>query len=142
MINFLYYLGLIFLIIYILSPFDLHPLFLDDLIASAILFYLLYKHSRQKRQRDFSYSRSGEKQENDTTFRSDLDLEEAYRLLGVDPDASWEEVKRAYKEKITKTHPDKVSHLSEELQEKAKELTLKLNRALDIIKGSKMGHGG
>ena len=31
-------------------------------------------------------------------------------------------------------HPDKVSHLSEELQETAKELTLKLNEAYDLIK--------
>ncbi len=58
-------------------------------------------------------------------------------MLGVDPNASWEEINKAYKEKISKSHPDKVSHLSEELQEKARELTLKLNQALDIIKRSR-----
>jgi DnaJ-domain-containing protein 1 len=129
---------LIILIIYILSPLDLHPLFLDDLIASGILFYLLYKNAKQKRQRDYfySYTRSKESKKNETDIH--LDLEEAYKVLGLNPNASWEEVKRAYKEKIAKSHPDKVSHLSEELQEKAKELTLKLNKALDIIKRNKM----
>jgi DnaJ-class molecular chaperone len=54
--------------------------------------------------------------------------------LGVNPDASWEEVQKAYKEKIAKSHPDKVAHLSDELQNKAKELTLQLNKAIDIIR--------
>ncbi len=44
---------------------------------------------------------------------------------------------KAYKNKMTKSHPDKVSHLSEELQEKARELTLRINQAIDIIKQHK-----
>ncbi len=80
----------------------------------------------------YSISRSqGSKKEE---YNADLDLEEAYGLLGLNPDASWEEVQKAYKEKIAKSHPDKVAHLSEELQEKAKELTLKLNNAIDVIR--------
>ncbi len=59
--------------------------------------------------------------------------------MGVNPDASWEEVQKAYKDKIAKSHPDKVAHLSEELQNKAKELTLKLNQAIDIIRRHKNG---
>jgi DnaJ like chaperone protein len=57
--------------------------------------------------------------------------------LGLNPDASWEEAQKAYKEKIVKSHPDKVAHLSEELQKKAKGLTLQLNKAIDIIKSYK-----
>jgi DnaJ-domain-containing protein 1 len=45
-----------------------------------------------------------------------------------------DEISRAYKEKMIKSHPDKVSHLSKELQEKAKELTMELNAAIDLIK--------
>ena len=51
--------------------------------------------------------------------------------------ASLEDVNKAYREKMTKCHPDKVSHLSEELQEKARELALDLNQAYDLIKKHK-----
>lgn len=139
MANLIYYLLLGILIVYILSPLDAHPLFLDDLIASGILFYLLYKNAKQKKQQQqyhsSSHSRSGGNETNKS--HGPLTLEEAYRLLGADSGMAWEEINKAYKEKMRKSHPDKVSHLSEELQEKAKEIALNLNEALEIIKRSK-----
>ncbi|MCH7559422.1 MAG: DnaJ domain-containing protein [Planctomycetes bacterium] len=68
-----------------------------------------------------------------------MGLEEAHSLLHINPDAPWGEVQKAYKERMAKSHPDKVSHLSEELQEKAKELALKINKAFNIIKSYKKG---
>jgi DnaJ-domain-containing protein 1 len=50
-------------------------------------------------------------------------------------------VQKAYKDKMAKSHPDKVAHLSEELQKKAKELTLEINKAYNIIKSHKGGRG-
>lgn len=139
MTNFMFYFWLILLIVYILSPFDLHPHLFDDLVALGALYYLWYRYAKKKRQKDYSYtytySQSRENKQN--VAGGTFDLEEAYKLLGVSPDTTWSEVKRAYKTKIAKSHPDKVSHLSEELQEKAKELTLKLNTAFDMIKLSK-----
>ncbi len=134
MTNFIYYFWLILLAIYIISPFDAHPLFLDDLIASGVLFYLLYKREKQKRQRNYSYFHNQSQESKKTESESPLSLEDAYRLLGVKHDNSWDEINKAYKEKMVKSHPDKVNHLSEELQEKAKEITLNLNNAIDIIK--------
>ena len=64
-------------------------------------------------------------------------MEEAYKKLGVRPGSSMDEIARAYKEKMKMSHPDKVTHLSEELQDKAKELTLKLNEAYELIKKNK-----
>lgn len=61
-------------------------------------------------------------------------VEKAYRIIGVSPEHSWEEIKRAHKNKLAKCHPDKVSHLSEELQERAVELTLELNNAFSVLK--------
>lgn len=136
MANLIYYLLLIILIIYILSPLDAHPLFLDDLIASGVLFYFLYKKAKQKQQY-YSSSRRRSEENRKRESHAPLNLEEAYGLLGVDPGASWEEIRKAYKEKMSKSHPDKVSHLSEELQEKAKEIALKLNEALEMIKRSR-----
>jgi len=141
MSNILNYLWPVLLAIYIISPFDAHPLFLDDLIAAGVLFYILYKNAKRKKQQQQYYdyyrqsqSFNGTQDGSETGPEGTLTLDGAYRLLGVNPDASLEDITKAYKEKMTKSHPDKVSHLSEELQEKAKELSLKLNEAYDLIK--------
>ncbi|NOZ67962.1 MAG: DnaJ domain-containing protein [Deferribacteres bacterium] len=137
--NTAYYIWLILLLIYIISPLDLFPGFIDDIVAMGILYYLSYRKAAQKRQETRSYSGTREDPGSDPyrRGRETLSLEEAYRTLGVSPGASWEEVKKAYREKVSKCHPDKVSHLSEELQEKARELTLRLNDILEVIKRSK-----
>ncbi len=138
MSNTAYYIWLIILLIYIISPLDLFPGFFDDLIALGVLYYLTYKRATRNKQRGYSahssHSYSGSRSYHQQDDEQNLSLKEAYRTIGVPPGASWEEVKRAYKDKIAKCHPDKVSHLSVELQEKAKELTLKLNNVLEIIK--------
>ncbi len=127
--NLFLYIGLILLALYIISPLDAHPLFLDDLIASAIFLYLIYKNRGVKKQQHHSHSHdSGVKVDEAIT------VDDACKILGVGPDASWNEIKRAYKERIAMNHPDKVNHLSKELQDKAKELTLKLNTAFEILK--------
>lgn len=130
----MYYLWLILLVLYILSPRDLYPGLIDDLIALGALFYIRYKNARSKRRGGYTSGRSRSAGGGGGGEGNELTLSEAYRLLGVSSGASWEEARKAYREKITKSHPDKVSHMSEELQEKAKELTLKLNNALDLIK--------
>jgi hypothetical protein len=134
MSNFSLYLLLIILIIYIISPWDIHPHFFDDLGALGILYYLWRKYKKYKRPGSYYYSKNKSRGKEKNEPDDNLDLEDAYGLLGLKPDASWEEVQKAYKEKIAKSHPDKVAHLSEELQKKAEELTLKLNNALDIIR--------
>ena len=125
-----FYFIIIVLIIYIISPLDLFPFVFDDLIASGVLLYFWRKF---KNQRNY-YSRS----RSQTNIKSEPDgqssLDEACRLLNVSPDAPWSEVQKAYKEKMAKSHPDKVAHLSEELQKKAGELTLEINKAFNIIK--------
>ena len=128
-----FYFIIIGLIIYIISPLDLFPFVFDDLIASGVLFYFWRKFKNQKNQRNYySKSRSQTNTKSEPDGQSSLD--EAYRLLNVSPDAPWSEVQKAYKEKMAKSHPDKVAHLSEELQKKAGELTLEINKAFNIIK--------
>ena len=137
MTNFLNKLWPVLLVISIISPFDAHPLFLDDLLAAVALFYMIYKNSKRKQQfkQYFSNAGSGNSGQNRTSHSSaPLTLDEAYNILGIKSGSSLDEISKAYKEKMIKSHPDKVSHLSHELQEKAKELTLALNEALDLIK--------
>lgn len=131
------YLWIILLIIYILSPLDAHPLFLDDLIASGILLWLLYRDPGRQERGGYRASREQTREESPQTKADALTLEDAYRILGVTPDTPLQEVKRAYKEKISKSHPDKVSHLGEELRDKAAEVTLRLNTAMRMIRNSR-----
>ncbi|MCR5312216.1 MAG: DnaJ domain-containing protein [Bacteroidaceae bacterium] len=55
-------------------------------------------------------------------------LEDAYKVLGVSPEASDDEVKKAYKDMVRKNHPDRVASLGEDVKEAA---TLKLQEIND-----------
>jgi len=130
-----FYFLIIILIIYIVSPLDLHPFVFDDILASGFLYYFWQKFKGQIKQKDYSNYTNGKSRANTKREPGDqVCLDEAYRLLHVSPDASLSEVQKAYKERIAKTHPDKVAHLSEELQEKSKELSLEINNAYSLIK--------
>jgi len=60
--------------------------------------------------------------------------DEAYKILEISPDASDEEVKKAFRKMAVKYHPDKVSHLGEDYKKAAEEKILKVNEAYDKIK--------
>ncbi len=62
------------------------------------------------------------------------DINSAYQILEITPDATDDEVKKAYRSMAVKYHPDKVSHLGEEFREAAKEKFQKLNEAHEQIK--------
>jgi DnaJ like chaperone protein len=62
------------------------------------------------------------------------DTESAYRVLEISPDATDEEVKKAYRKMAVKYHPDKVSHLDEKIQKAAKEKFQELSAAYEVIK--------
>ncbi len=143
MTNFLNKLWPVLLTIYIISPLDAHPLFLDDLIAIGVLVYVLFKNSKLKKQQQYynqGQSQSNQSQHKATTdSQGQMSLNGAYRLLDVTPENTLEEISKAYKDKMSISHPDKVSHLNAQLQEKATELTLELNEAHDLIKRHKSG---
>ena len=135
-----FYFLIIILIIYIISPLDLFPFVFDDLIASGFLFYFWRKFKNQKNQKSY-YSRSKSQTNINAGSDGPMNLDESYKLLNVSFDASLSEVQKAYKEKMAKSHPDKVAHLSEELQKKAKELALEINKAYNNIKSYKGSRG-
>ena len=57
-----------------------------------------------------------------------------FQVLGVRPVATQEEIKAAYREMMSKYHPDKVAHLGEEFQEIAKARTKAINQAYETLK--------
>ncbi|MDD2965018.1 MAG: TerB family tellurite resistance protein [Bacteroidales bacterium] len=62
------------------------------------------------------------------------DQASAYKILGISPDATDEEVKKAYRQMAILHHPDKVSHLGEDVQHAAKEKFQQIQSAYEEIK--------
>ena len=62
------------------------------------------------------------------------ETDSAYKILGVDANASDEEVKKAYREMAKKNHPDLVSNLGEEVREAAEKKFQEINAAYESIK--------
>lgn len=57
-----------------------------------------------------------------------------YKVLGLEPDATDEEVKKAYRKMAIKFHPDKVSQMGEEYEKGAKEKFQQIQDSYDAIK--------
>jgi DnaJ like chaperone protein len=62
------------------------------------------------------------------------DIDSAYKVLEINPDATDEEVKAAYRKMAVKYHPDKVEHLGPEIRKSAEEKFQHLQAAYDEIK--------
>lgn len=62
------------------------------------------------------------------------DNESAYKILEITPDATDEELKKAYRKMAVKYHPDKVSQLGADVENAAKEKFQQLNAAYEQIK--------
>lgn len=122
-------------ILYALSPYDFLPDFIvgagwiDDLIILGLLswYHFIYRKRRQGGQQTrWRYQRSTE--ENQGSFRESGSFKGAagpeegnkvidpYQVLGVEKDASIEEIKAAYRRLANRYHPDKVTHLGEEFK--------------------------
>ncbi|MCR4965424.1 MAG: DnaJ domain-containing protein [Bacteroidales bacterium] len=71
---------------------------------------------------------------NDTYTTRNYNIEDDYRILEVSPDATDDEVKKAYRAAAKKHHPDKVSHLGEDVRKAAEEKFAQVNNAYNRIK--------
>jgi DnaJ like chaperone protein len=57
-----------------------------------------------------------------------------YKILEIEPNASNDELKKAYRRMAMKYHPDKVSHLGNDFQKAAKDKFQKVSQAYENIK--------
>ena len=62
------------------------------------------------------------------------DTNAAYSILGVDKNATNDEIKKAYRKMAVEYHPDKVAYLGTDVQKAAKEKFQKINEAYKSIK--------
>jgi DnaJ like chaperone protein len=62
------------------------------------------------------------------------ETDSAYKILGIEPSATDEEVKKAYREMAKKNHPDLVTNLGEEVRQAAEKKFQEINGAYESIK--------
>ena len=74
------------------------------------------------------YSETGSYGNNSTT-----NSENNYKILGITPNATNDEVKKAYRKMAVKYHPDKVATLGEDVQKAAEEKFKVISQAYQAI---------
>lgn len=123
-------------LLYLRSPIDLVPDrigalgLLDDLLALGIAawwFWKRFPNVSSGAGAGSTSSRSVGGEESRGRF-------DPYETLGLSRDASADDLRRAYHEKLRQYHPDKVDSLGEELQKVAHGKTLDIRRAYDELK--------
>ena len=144
---------IILAIIYSLLPYDILPDFLvgwgwlDDLVIWGLLvrylytqkkkassYYNYYRKSQEAFKNNYrqsgggNESRAGKDRPKDATAAQD-----PYSVLGVDKNASQEDIKKAYRELVNKYHPDKVAHLGDEFQKLADRRFKEIQQAYQIL---------
>lgn len=69
----------------------------------------------------------------DNGSSSEGSLDDAYKVLGVSPDASDKEVRDAYRRMALKHHPDRVASLGEDIRKAAEKKFQEINAAKEKI---------
>jgi len=121
------------LILYVLSPFDLLPEFFvgpigvveDVIIILGVLYwYFIYRPAKIRAKLREAYYQQAEEgrseryQEEQRRAQTDKKRSKLnpYEVLGVNREASIDEIRGAYRKLAGKYHPDKVNHLGEEFK--------------------------
>lgn len=78
------------------------------------------------------YSNNNNQNRSNSAYSGGID--EAYKVLEITPQATDDEVKKAFRNLAKKFHPDKVAGLGKEVEEQAQERFKKINDAYEKIK--------
>jgi DnaJ like chaperone protein len=135
-------------ILYVLFPSDLMPDFLAGWgwIDDLIVLFLLWRYYRVQSQLRRAESRSGQtRQRSDSrqsrpTGPAGRNSRDPYTVLEIEPGASREEIRAAYRRLAAQYHPDKVQHLGEELRELAETRFKDIQQAYDQLTGRAGGN--
>ncbi len=130
-------------IAYLLFPRDLIPDFfgrglglIDDASLIAFLTWFYRKRLRELAARAAGASRGPDPQQRTGQARATPSESppDPYATLGVPRSASKEDIKAAYKARMSEYHPDKVAHLGEELQQLAHRKALEIQQAYQQLR--------
>jgi DnaJ like chaperone protein len=86
-----------------------------------------------KREIDEAFQKKSNIKIDEDDALKNLTLSDAYKILEVEPNASIEEIRKAYKAKVKQYHPDLVQNLGREIQELANRKLLEINYAFNLI---------
>ena len=139
------------LLLYVISPYDLLPDFLaglgwiDDLAIVGILYwyYFIHQPAKLRAQYNKAYQTRGEGQTNNhyqenrdrAQKHENFSKKDPYKILGVNRNASIDEIKKAYRKLAGKYHPDKVDHLGDEFRVLAEEKFKEIQEAYQELLG-------
>lgn len=95
--------------------------------------------SQSSYQNDYQYNYQYSYQHNDADdacrqTTESVGMDYYYSVLGVSPDASDAEVKRAYRERAMECHPDHCGYSNEEVCREANEKFCEVNEAYEAVK--------
>ena len=132
-------------LLYTLSPYDLLPDFivgfgwLDDLAVIALIWRYLYPF-RKKHSPGVDFNEKSKKSSEGRTRNANKQnggwdtSDDPYAVLGIQRDASSDEIKEVYRRLVKQYHPDKVQHLGEEFRELAEKRFKEIQEAYLKIK--------
>jgi uncharacterized membrane protein YkvA (DUF1232 family) len=133
-------------IVYFLLPFDLvpdmflGPGWLDDLAMLGLAYWWytrmkkLYAQRTTRSTNGFQTSSSGQPCQDQAYYQKNSQKDDPYSVLGIQPGATKEEIRKAYARLAVQYHPDKVQHLGEEFRKLAHEKFVAIQKAYDAIK--------
>lgn len=141
-------------LVYAICPYDLFPDFfvgfgwIDDLIILFFLWWYFYNSYKKRRHGYEGYYGSarrasggvkGERTQEDQSTGRGNDFREKdtprspHLVLGIEQNASKEEIKKAYRRLASRYHPDKVNHLGEEFRDLAKRRFRDIQEAYQML---------
>lgn len=145
---------LIAVLVYIACPLDIIvdviPVFgfLDDVVVAAIVFSaarnrLLLEHCQVQNQTAQVFKNYPGPHFNRPRFQEFVDSQpvidvacfhrDPYRVLNIEAPVSAQQVRAAYRRLCAQYHPDKVTHLGEDVQSRAHEKMIELRQAYEQL---------
>ena len=97
---------------------------LDSMISRPTITFRFYTNANQQQW--------GSNNSTPYTYVNE-ELTEAYRILGIDENASDEEVRQAYRQLALKYHPDRIASQGEQARQEAERIFQKINHAKEVI---------
>jgi hypothetical protein len=134
-------------ILYVLSPVDtvpdIFPIFgrLDDLAVALALVWFFTSWLPKNRHRLYWFrphptaGSNGDGSCDEQTARHSKTVFNPFHVLNVERGASPDEIRHAYREMLSKYHPDKVAHLGQEFQQMAHVKVIEITKAYEMLCG-------